>query len=119
MTFKPAIWRPIAWILSAVNVGGLYFAMRAGEAPHAMVHGVLALGFAWWATRLGRGPAGAELNRLQEQLEQQAVVLEDTQALLASQANQIAELHERIDFTERLLTQARDRAPSQAEPGRS
>jgi hypothetical protein len=119
MTFKPAIWRPIAWILSAVNVGGLVFAMRSAEVPHAMVHGVLALGFAWWAMRLGRGLAGAELNRLQEQLEQQAVVLEDTQALLASQANQIAELHERIDFAERLLTQARDRAPSRAEEGKS
>ncbi len=119
MTFKPAIWRPVAWILSAVNVGGLVLAMRASEAPHAMVHGVLALGFAWWATRLGRGPAGAELNRLQEQLEQQAAVLEDTQALLASQANQIAELHERIDFAERLLTQARDRAPSRTDEGKS
>jgi hypothetical protein len=94
--------------------------MRSAEVvPHAMVHGVLALGFAWWATRLGRGPAGSEVNKLQEQLEQQAVVLEDTQALLASQANQIAELHERIDFAERLLTQARDRAPSQAEEGKS
>lgn len=118
MTFKPAVWRPIAWILSAVNVGGLVFAMRAGEVPHAMLHGVLAVAFAWWATRLGRGPSGGELNRLQEQLEQQAVVLEDTQALLASQANQIAELHERIDFAERLLTQARGRAPSEAEDGK-
>ncbi|HET9513722.1 MAG TPA: hypothetical protein VFO95_07320 [Gemmatimonadales bacterium] len=119
MTFKPAIWRPIAWILSAVNVGGIFFAMRVSDPPHALLHAVLAVGFGWWAIRLGRGSAGGELNRLQEQLEQQAVVLEDTQALLASQANQIAELHERIDFAERLLTQARDRAPSQAEPGRS
>lgn len=119
MTFKPAIWRPIAWILSAVNVGGLFFAMRVSEPPHALLHAVLAVGFGWWAMRLGRGPGGSEVNKLQEQLEQQAVVLEDTQALLASQANQIAELHERLDFAERLLTQARDRAPSRSEEGKS
>jgi len=46
---------------------------------------------------------------MQEQLDEQAAALEDAQARLASQATQLAELHERVDFAERLLTQARDR----------
>jgi len=43
-------------------------------------------------------------------LQQQAAVLEDAQASLAEQSAQLVELHERLDFTERLLTQARDRS---------
>ena len=51
----------------------------------------------------------SELAQLQEQCEHYAAVLDQTQATLATQSAQLAELQERLDFAERLLTQARDR----------
>lgn len=57
----------------------------------------------------GRGASRSALAELREQLEQQAAALEDAQASLASQSTQVAELHERLDFAERLLAQGRDR----------
>lgn len=57
----------------------------------------------------GRGASRAALAELREQLEQQAAALEDARATLASQSTQVAELHERLDFAERLLAQSRDR----------
>jgi hypothetical protein len=51
----------------------------------------------------------SEMTQLRAQLDQQAAVLEDTQNSVASQATQLAELQERVDFTERLLAQNRDR----------
>ena len=49
-----------------------------------------------------RGTSGSELAQLKEQLE-------DTQAALASQATQLADLQERVDFAERSLAQVRNR----------
>ena len=57
----------------------------------------------------GRGASRSELAQLRDQLEQQAAALEDTQAALASQSTQLSELHERLDFAERMLAQNRDR----------
>jgi cell shape-determining protein MreC len=59
---------------------------------------------------LGRGGSRSELAHIRERLEQQAAELDDAQTNLASQSTQLAELQERLDFAERLLTQARDRA---------
>jgi outer membrane lipoprotein-sorting protein len=56
----------------------------------------------------GRG-ARPELAQIKEQLEQHAAALEDAETTLAHQASQLAELQERLDFTERLLAQGRDR----------
>ena len=50
-----------------------------------------------------------ELEDLRNQLEEQANRLNDAQAALASQDVQLQELHERVDFAERILTQGRDR----------
>jgi predicted short-subunit dehydrogenase-like oxidoreductase (DUF2520 family) len=47
--------------------------------------------------------ARGDLSRLLEESAQHAAALEDAEATLAHQAQQIAELQERIDFTERLL----------------
>jgi hypothetical protein len=58
----------------------------------------------------GRGSSRSELARLNDQVEHQATALEDVQSSLASQSTQLAELQERLDFAERLLTQARDRS---------
>lgn len=57
----------------------------------------------------GRGGARSELGPLKDQLEQQAAALEAAESNLAHQSNQIAELQERLDFTERLFAQGRDR----------
>jgi hypothetical protein len=56
------------------------------------------------------GADHVEIAQLKEHLEQHAAGLEEAQSALASQAAQIAELQERVDFAERLLAQARDRA---------
>jgi uncharacterized protein YycO len=58
----------------------------------------------------GRGSSRSELTRLSDQLKDQAAALEDVQNSLASQSTELAELHERLDFAERLLAQGRDRA---------
>jgi chromosome segregation ATPase len=57
----------------------------------------------------GRSSSRAELGQLREQLDQHSAALEDAESALANQSAQIAELQERLDFTERLLTQGRDR----------
>ena len=51
----------------------------------------------------------SEIAELRAQLDQQATALEDAQHSVAGQATQLAELQERVDFTERLLAQNRDR----------
>jgi hypothetical protein len=59
----------------------------------------------------GRGTSRSDLTHVTDQLDHQAAALEDTQATLASQARQLAELNERLDFAERMLTQGRERPP--------
>ena len=57
----------------------------------------------------GRGASRSELAQIKQRLEQHAAALEDAQTTLTDQSTQLAELHERLDFAERLLAQARDR----------
>ena len=58
----------------------------------------------------GRGSSRSEVAQLSEQLKDQAAALDDVHHSLASQSSQLAELQERLDFAERMLTQERDRA---------
>ena len=57
----------------------------------------------------GRGSSRSEVVRLSEELKDHAAALDDVQNSLASQSSQLAELQERLDFAERMLTQERDR----------
>lgn len=57
----------------------------------------------------GRRGSRPELADIKEQLEQQTAAIEDAQAIIADQAAQLGEFHERLDFAERLLAQGRDR----------
>jgi predicted nucleic acid-binding Zn-ribbon protein len=57
----------------------------------------------------GRGSSRSELSQVSEQLKDHAAALDDVQNSLASQSSQLAELQERLDFAERMLTQERDR----------
>jgi predicted nucleic acid-binding Zn-ribbon protein len=63
----------------------------------------------------GRGSSRSDLSQLSDQLKDHAAALEDVQNSLASQSAQLAELHERLDFAERLLTQGRDRTALKSE----
>jgi hypothetical protein len=96
MTFKRAIWYPIAVVLSAANLVGVGFAAGEPQPWHAALHAALALAFGLWAQRLREGPGVSELQAPMEGLDA------DVDALRA----EVAELHERMDFAERLLAQA-------------
>ncbi len=100
MTFKSPYWIPLAWILTAVNVGATWFAARDAEPMHAMVHAALAVAFAIWAGRLrGRQVRGADasLDDLRQELGEMQM----------ESRGQVEELAERLDFAERLLAQER------------
>jgi len=97
MTFKPAIWYPIAVVLSVINLVGVGF---AAEPWHAATHAALAVAFGLWAQRLRqgpgrRGPGGSELQAGLEALE----------AEVSELRQELSETQERLDFAERLLAQ--------------
>ena len=81
----------------------LAFAMMAGT--------VIIVAKAIAGAIAGRGPSRSELTQIKERLDQQTAALEDAQSSIAHQTAQLAEMQERLDFTERLLAQARDRSP--------
>jgi hypothetical protein len=95
MTFKPALWRPIAVGLSAINLAGVGYAAGATEPWHAAVHAALALAFGLWAQRLGPLP-GASLPDAR---------LEVLEGEVADLRQELSEAQERLDFAERLLAQ--------------
>ncbi len=64
MTFKPAIWRPIAIVLSVINLVAAGFAAGSAEPLHASVHVALGLAFGLWAQRLRQGPGGERSSSL-------------------------------------------------------
>jgi len=97
MTFKPAIWQPIAVVLSAVNLVAVGLAAGAAEPVHAGIHATLALALGLWAQRLRPGPGsgGSELPARLEVLE----------ADVSDLRRELSEAHERLDFAERVLAQ--------------
>jgi hypothetical protein len=100
VTFKPRLWEPIAWILTAINIGGVWFA--AAEPLHATAHAVLAAAFAVWALHL---------RRRGRQALPDASTAERLTALEEPGLNaRLAELEERLDFVERALIDVRARA---------
>ena len=107
MTFKSKIWQPIAIAVSAANLVAVGFAAGAAESWHAGVHAGLALVFGLWAQRLRQRegvappalPAGG--GELQAGLEALEMEVSDLR-------RDLAEAQERLDFTERMLTQGRE-----------
>jgi hypothetical protein len=99
MTFKSAIWYPIAGVLSAINLVAAGFAIGQAEPVHAGVHVALALAFGFWAHRL-RQASGGE-SELQGRLE----ALEAELGELGGLRQELGEMQERLDFAERLLAQ--------------
>jgi hypothetical protein len=99
MTFKPAIWRPIAAVLSLVNVAAAGFAARSAEPWHAALHAALAVAFGVWALRLRQGDSGGEVEARLEALEIE----------MGNVRRELGEAQERLDFAERLLAQVEAR----------
>ena len=95
MTFKPAIWYPIAVVLSVINLVGVGFAAGQAQPWHAASHAALALAFGLWAQRLRQGPGGSELRARLEALEGE----------VSGMREELSETQERLDFAERLLAQ--------------
>jgi hypothetical protein len=98
MTFKPAIWQPIAVVLSVINLVSVGFAVGAAEPLHAGIHAALGLAFGLWAQRLRQGPGAVELQPRLEALEFEVSDLR----------RELSETQERLDFTERVLAQAQE-----------
>lgn len=106
MRFPPRVWFPIAALLSAVNLGAVWFAAAPGEATHATIHAALAVAFALWAARLRGGGSGGLKERLEEveafrALEGEVGALRE--ALAESRAQQ--------EFAEQLLARRGEAAP--------
>ena len=98
MTFKPALWRPIALGLSAVNLVAVGLAAASVEPWHAAGHTALAVAFGVWAERLRRGKSvgGSESEARLDELEGDLGILR----------RELSETQERLDFAERVLAQA-------------
>lgn len=96
MTFKSALWYPIAVVLIGLNLAAGGFAAGSDEPAHAAGHAVLALAFGAWAGRLRRRP---------RQVDQQPQ-LQELEAELSILRGELSEAQDRMDFVERLL--ARD-----------
>jgi len=107
MTFKPAIWYPIAVLLSIANVVAVWFAAVPAEPLHATIHAVLAVAFGSWAHRLRQRHAGSE-----RQLGPETVValdaLEALEGEMGTVRQELSETQERLDFAERMLAQRPD-----------
>ena len=104
MRFKPAIWWPIAVVLSAINLVAVGSAAGEPEPWHAGTHAALALAFGLWAQRLRQGPRGSELQAPLEVLE----ALDAVEAEVSKLRQELSETQERLDFTERVLAQGQE-----------
>ena len=102
MTFKPAIWYPIAVVLSVINLVGVGFATGPW---HAGTHAALAVAFGLWAQRLRLGPRGSEPQARLEALEAEVSKFEALEAQVSKLRQEVSEAQERLDFAERLLAQ--------------
>jgi hypothetical protein len=101
MTFKPALWRPIAFVLSVINLVAVGFAAGEAEPWHAAGHAALALAFGLWAQRLRQGLRGREGEGRLDVLD----ALEAVEAEVSNLRRELTETQERMDFAERLLAQ--------------
>jgi hypothetical protein len=100
VTFKPAVWYPIAVALAVVNVAGAGFAAQSAEPWHAATHAALALAFGLWAQhlRLRRSPGKNDFHATLEALEIEVGKLRE----------ELTETQERLDFAERVLAQGQE-----------
>ncbi len=105
MASKTRFWNAVLVALSAGNVIFVWFA--AGDPPwHATIHAALAVAFGVWAQRRMRlEDAPLRAHALDEGAEDDIAALRDEAGEVR---RELGEVQERLDFTERLLTQARE-----------
>ncbi len=112
---KTRFWNAVLVLLSAGNLVSVWFAARSGEPWHATIHAALALGFGLWAQgRMRREEARPRAGALDEGSAVEIAALGDE---VGEVRRELDEMQERLDFAERLLTQARevDRRPDRRE----
>ena len=107
MALNPRIWYPIAAVGFVVNVVGAAFAVNPADPWHAGIHATLAVAFGVWAQHLKVRKRAAAMESGDEP---EIAVLRDD---IGELRRELSELQERMDFAERLLSQAReiDRLP--------
>jgi hypothetical protein len=103
VNFKSPKWFPIAGALSVMNLVGVGFAAGTAEPWHAGGHAALALGFGLWAQRLRlrQRPGSSELQAPAEVLDS----LDALDSEMSRLRQELSEMQERVDFTERVLAQ--------------
>ena len=109
MTFKPAFWRPIAIILSIVNIAGVVQALGAGEPMHAAGHVIVGLGLAAWIRRLNERARETRGERIAGS--DQQTQIEGLENDLDQLRRELTETQERLDFAERMMAQRRSVPP--------
>lgn len=108
MTFKPAVWYPIAVVLSAVNAVAILFTAGPGQPLHAGAHAALAVAFGVWANRLRHGAGGSLSEARLDALEADVSRFQGIEGEVSKLRQELSELHERIDFAERVLAQPQE-----------
>lgn len=107
MISKARFWNTVLVVLSGVNLAAVWFAAQPGEPWHATLHAGLSLGFGLWAQRRIRpGESRAEMGALGQGAQEETAELRDE---VGDVRRELGEVQERLDFTERMLTQARQR----------
>ena len=107
MTFKPAVWFPIALVLSLGNLVAVWFAAVPAEPLHATIHAALSLGSGLWAYRL-RQRLGAGERRVGLDAVEALDALEAAETEMTQLRQELSEAQERLDFAERLRAQDPD-----------
>jgi hypothetical protein len=105
--FKHRAWVPVAWLLCLANIVSVGFA--AGEPLHATAHAVLAVLLGLGAERLrlrNKHIAEDDVVEVSRELESRPA----DQGQLQDVEGRLAELEDRLDFTERVLVDVRKRA---------
>lgn len=100
--FTSPKWHPIALGLSVVNLIGGGFAVAMEEPFHAVIHFSLAVALGLWARRLRGGGADAGGTTAL------AEGLDELEGEVSRMRQELSEVQERLDFTERVLAQGRD-----------
>ena len=88
----------VAFAFAALNLAGFGYAIALDEPGHALIHGALAVasgGLGIWLRQRRATPAPAA---------DQEALLDEVDA----PRGELAEVQERLDFTERVLTEQRD-----------
>jgi hypothetical protein len=110
---KTRFWNAVLVVLSGGNLAAVWFAAQPGEPWHATVHAGLALGFGLWAqSRIRHEPPEPRTGVLDAGSEVEIAALRDEAGEVR---RELGELQERLDFAERLLSQARE---GERPPGR-